>query len=407
MRGNSHLNQTQLLIIPVECVSLTSIRLRLCLVICTLVILTPIFTNTEIISAQSGSPPARLHPGIQFDAENDRVIMFGGGTISGVLGDTWKYEYSLNTWTRLYPPTSPPARSGAAMVYAPTHECMILFGGWSGSTQADDTWIFNCTTDEWEEVSPAVSPSPRMSSNMVYDSTNDLVLLFSGYGAGLERPQDTWCYNISENTWTQLDPETSPTGRYGHCMFYDTENNRTVLFSGNAEDGMNADLWEYDYSTDTWSELSTYPNPLGRKWGSMTYDSDLNRGFLFGGDCNDPEFIADTWILNCSTSDWAELEPASHPERRASPGLAYDSTNHLVVLFGGQGGGFGGDYYPFDDTWVFTDGEWIDMSTIPSGSATTTGGALSIEWIITGVSIPLLIGAFLFMKLKRRNQYSN
>ncbi|MGY5880865.1 MAG: hypothetical protein RTV31_11475, partial [Candidatus Thorarchaeota archaeon] len=91
----------------------------------------------------------------------------------------------------------------------------------------------------------------------------------------------------------------------------------------------------------------------------------------------------------------------SKPEVRASPGLAYDSTNHLVVLFGGQGGGFGGDYYSFDDTWVFLNNEWVDMSTMPSSSVTTSNGVIPIEWIIVGISIPAIIGAVILVKMKR------
>ena len=133
----------------------------------------------------------------------------------------------------------------------------------------------------------------------------------------------------------------------------------------------------------------------------MVYDSDLNRGILFGGDCNDPEFIDDTWAFNCNTSDWEQFTLESKPEVRASPGLAYDSANHVIVLFGGQGGGFGGDYFTFDDTWVFTNNEWVDMSTIPSGSGTTTNGILPIEWIIVGVSVPIAIGVVIFVKIKK------
>jgi hypothetical protein len=355
----------------------------------------------EYSPAQTGSPPSRMHPGIQFDQTNERVVMFGGGTLFSVLGDTWTYTYSTNTWTQIFPTASPSARSGAATAYDPTRDCMILFGGWLGSSRGEDTWIFNCTTDEWSEVSPVISPSPRMSSNMVYDSTNDVVVLFSGYCDESVRPDETWVYDMSTNTWSEMSPATSPCGRYGHCMIYDSTGNRTILFSGNSPDGMTSDLWEYDYPTDTWTELFAYPQPLGRKWGSMVYDSDMNRGILFGGDCNDPEFIDDTWAFNCNTSDWDQFVLESKPEVRASPGLAYDSINELVVLFGGQGGGFGGDYYSFDDTWVFENNEWVDMSTMPSSSDTTSNGATPIEWIVLGISIPVIIGAVILVKMKR------
>ena len=372
-------------------------------IICLFIIIQPAITVDGHIPAQTGSPSSRIHPCMGYDPVNERVIMFGGGTLSGVLGDTWMYEYSTNTWTQIHSVSNPSGRNDGSLVYDPISNCMILYGGWCGMTlgRTDDTWIFNCTTDEWTEVSPEESPSPRSSSNMVYDSTNNVVILFGGYGEDDPHTDDTWCYNTTENTWTEMSPAIHPCGRYGHCMIYDPDNDRTILFSGNSIEGMNPDLWEYNFTADSWTELTAYPRPLGRKWGSMVYDSGGNRGILFGGDCNDPEFIDDTWVLNCSTSEWEELEIDPSPEVRANPGLAYDSINNLIVLFGGQGGGFGGDYYTFDDTWVYADNEWTDMSTMSSSTGTESTGAVSIEWLMVGITVPLIAIAIIVVWKKK------
>ena len=372
-------------------------------IICLFIMLQLTLAAEGYIPAQTGSPPARIHPCMDYDPINERVIMFGGGTMSGVHGDTWMYVYSANTWTPIQSIPNPPARNDGAMIYDPVSNCMILFGGWLGMIlgRGDDTWIFNCTTDEWTEVSPEVSPSPRSSANMVYDSTNNIVILFGGYGEVDPHTEDTWCYSLTENTWTEMSPATHPCGRYGHCMIYDPIHNRTILFSGNSDDGMNPDLWEYNFTADSWTELSVNPHPLGRKWGTIVYDPDEHRGILFGGDCNDPEFVNDTWAFNCSSSEWEVQDPEQSPCVRANAGLAYDSTNDLIVLFGGQSGGFGGNYYSMDDTWVYVDDEWIDMSTMPSSSDTTSNGAIPIEWIVLGISIPVIIGAVILVKMKR------
>lgn len=376
-------------------------RNLLFLAICLFIIIQPTLTDADHIPAQTGSPYSRIHPCMAYDPVNERVIMFGGGTLSGVLGDTWMYAYSTNTWIQIQSVSNPVGRNDGSMVYNPTTNCMILYGGWCGMTlgRTDDTWIFNCTTDEWSEVSPEESPSPRSSSNMVYDSTNNVVVLFGGYGEDDPHTEDTWCYNPTENMWTEMNPTVHPCGRYGHCMIYDPIKNRTILFSGNSDEGMNPDLWEYNFTADSWTELTVYPRPLGRKWGSMVYDSDSNRGILFGGDCNDPEFIDDTWSLNCSTSEWEELEIDPSPEVRANPGLAYDSTNNLIVLFGGQGGGFGGNYYTFNDTWVLLNNTWIDMSAVSGGTGTTA--SMPVDLLIIGITVPLIAIAIIVVWKKK------
>ena len=54
-----------------------------------------------------------------------------------------------------------------------------------------------------------------------------------------------------------------------------------------------------------------------------------------------------------------------------------------------------------DDTWVYADDEWIDMSTMPSSPATTSNGVIPIEWIIVGISVPVIIGVVILVKMKR------
>jgi hypothetical protein len=237
-----------------------------------------------------------------------------------------------------------------------------------------------------------------MSPGMVFDTTNNVAVLFGGYGNEVTH-SDTWIFDYSTTTWTEMSPTTHPSGRYGPCMFYDAENERTMLFSGNALDGMNPDMWEYNYTTDEWNEIVEYPQPLGRKWGSMTYDSDNQVGLLFGGDCNDPEFVDDTWVFNCSTNEWQEMAPEASPCVRASPGLTYDPINQKAILFGGQSRDDSG-YISLDDTWTYdlATGTWTDMSTVSGTTATTTSSTtttttdsgIPIEMLTLGITLPVV-----------------
>ena len=368
-----------------------SARLKLFFVVCVLIIIQPSFVAGDFVPAQTNTPPIRMFPGMQYDPANERTIMFGGGTMSGVRGDTWMYVYSTNTWTQIHSSANPAGRNGAGMVYDPTSGCMILFGGWIGSSRADDTWIFNCSTDEWTQVFPEESPLPRMSPNMVFDTTNNVVVLFGGIGNDITH-DDTWIYNSSSNTWTERSSSVHPCGRYGQCMIYDPVNDRTLLFSGNSVEGMNPDMWEYDFVSNNWTDISQTPHPLGRKWGSMVYDSDRQMGILFGGDCNTPEFVNDTWVYTCDSDEWVSKSPDTSPCVRASPGLAYDSTNQKVILFGGQSKHSDDDYYSLGDTWVYDPVANTWTETI---SDTSQGLVVPIEWIVVGLTIPVGVAALI------------
>jgi N-acetylneuraminic acid mutarotase len=73
------------------------------------------------------------------------VIVFGG-VLSGstsFLNDTWAYDPSANTWTELTPSgTLPSRRHDQAMVYDPSGNRMIMFGGFASSSRLNDTWVY-------------------------------------------------------------------------------------------------------------------------------------------------------------------------------------------------------------------------------------------------------------------------
>lgn len=57
-----------------------------------------------------------------------------------------------------------------------------------------DTWIFD--GENWQELHPPTSPSPRWAACMTYDAMNGQVVLFGG-GAANEYLDDTWILDLS------------------------------------------------------------------------------------------------------------------------------------------------------------------------------------------------------------------
>ena len=63
------------------------------------------------------------------------------------------------------------------------------------------------------------------------------MIMFGGLAeGGGNYYNDTWVYNITNNTWLNITPQGKyPQGRYGHSMVYDIKNN-VVEFNKGAED---------------------------------------------------------------------------------------------------------------------------------------------------------------------------
>lgn len=76
------------------------------------------------------------------DTLNNRFTIFGGGTRTSAYNDVYALDLTTNTWTQLTPSGTPPApRYATQVVYDAPNQRMILFGGGSqGGNIYNDCW---------------------------------------------------------------------------------------------------------------------------------------------------------------------------------------------------------------------------------------------------------------------------
>ncbi|HUW91093.1 MAG TPA: kelch repeat-containing protein [Candidatus Nanopelagicaceae bacterium] len=235
----------------------------------------------------SNKPSARFGIGLVYDKSVKKLILFGGGyqdsTSHTYYGDTWCYDPIVNLWTELFPSNSPSARSSHSMVYDPVNQKIILFGGVDLSDNwLNETWIYDSTTNSWTQVFPDSAPPIRGSASMFYDVQTQKVIVFGGYRDSGNHLDDTWAYDYTTNNWTNLNPISKPTGRYGAPMIYDPINQRGLMFGGRTSTYLD-ESWVYYYSNNTWLELILATKPTERYWEGLTFDESAQKVILFGG----------------------------------------------------------------------------------------------------------------------------
>jgi hypothetical protein len=330
-----------------------------------------------------------------YDPYNEQVVMHGGATTGfGYLDDTWAYSYATNQWTRLTR-TSPTARANHAMVYCNSTNEIILFGGW----QVGGTWSFDCEVQTWSELVTSTDPGEHHSLAMAYDPKENAVILFGGFNSDGVETDDTWKFDLETRDWSDLSPATTPLARYGHVMVYDESIEQVVMTCGNtATQGHQQDTWTYNASSNTWTELATDGNPDRLKWPSMTYDTVNQKGILFGGQIGDNP-VSGTWIYDGILNSWQKRYPDNPPEPRINTGLAFDSSNNITILYGGADY----EFATYTDTWVysFEDNAWTVMSDGPTTPLTTTPGP-PLEWVVIGIAAPAVAIVILLVWRGRR-----
>jgi PKD domain/Galactose oxidase, central domain len=334
------------------------------------------------------SPRARGNPGIAYDAADGYVVLFGGlNTAVGALGDTWILRNG--TWSNISSTagTPPAARFDASMAYDAANGYVVLFGGESASGFfLNDTWEFQA--GRWSQLSPSGPvPAERYEAGMTYDAAARELVLFGGSDSSTYF-NDTWTF--SSGNWTKLSVQGShaPPSRRLAAFSYDAADNVSVLFGGVTASftGFN-DTWTF--ANRTWTELneSGRPVPTARWVVYSVYDPELGGDLLMGGCVNQGchSTLDDTWVF--ADGNWTELtglvrapsDRGANPEVYEPVGL---SGGPDVVFFGGSdtNGSLG-------DTWAFSSAIYSTLDASPS--RTDAGGSIDLSSMTAGGTRPL------------------
>src|SRR5581483_4311008 len=112
-------------------------------------------TGWTQLTPNGGTPGPRYGAQTVVDPHTNHVLLFGGmfdtvtppvppakdpTEVQSYVGDMWEWDGSA--WTQLHQDTIPPARDNGRMVYDPSRDQIVLFGGYAGAYFAD-TWAWD------------------------------------------------------------------------------------------------------------------------------------------------------------------------------------------------------------------------------------------------------------------------
>lgn len=276
-------------------------------------------TNTWQAVGQNQPVPNGGNAGsVAYDAESDRVIVYINHYFDETysideldfLGETWAYDFNSDTWTNMETPDVPFGFLGARLAYDAESDRVILFGGWrpdDNEPYFDQTWAYDFNANRWEQMHPEVSPSPRNFQAMAYDPEADRVILFGGeHNIFLN---DTWAYDYNTDTWELLEVQDAPSIRAYCSMAYVDSLRQTVLFGG-ISPVVKRDTWAFDYDRMAWTEYETEDAPTRRAWYAMTYDPVFDTVVLHGGGKSQYFFDDQLWYFNPATLAWVDMTAA-------------------------------------------------------------------------------------------------
>jgi hypothetical protein len=318
----------------------------------------------------SPTNPPSARAGIHGVGEGSNLWIFGGLTGSAPTFSNEMWRFDGTAWTNLTPATSPSARDWYASAWDAARSRYVLFGGrtLNGTAQVDagDTWEFDGAS--WTQSTPAVSPSARRWSAMVFDPTLGKCVLFGGSAAGTTFLGDTWTWD--GGTWTQLAPVTSPSPRARGWLEWDSQRGRALYFGGKNTTAATALAETWSWNGSTWTQIVTSTQP---GWNSgtgliaygMGYDVLRDRMVLMGGTRTTATVSAQTWEFD--GSDWILRGTGPLPGRTGTA-LAFVLGQARTLVFGGSDG-----TNPRGDLWQYQTANWPGYTPVGTGCAGSAG----------------------------------
>ena len=310
-------------------------------------------------------PPVQDPGGdLVFDSESGVALFFDDN-----LKNVWVYSFEENNWTSTYSPEMPDGGiSPTSAAYDSTNDITIFFGLNTGpGYAANETWSYDYNSNHWVNLTTTGAPPKRVAGAFVYDSNAEKFILISGINRLFIEPyeyfQDVWTYDYLTNVWTNVTPSINPPSRWESGSVYDPVADKTIIFGGmrdlnDGSWGLAAnDTWIFDLTTTTWTQLETVNTPPRRSHFNMIYNDEKDITMLFGGG-QENNWFSDTWIFEYESKTWTELNCTNHPLRRWDSFLTYNTITHEALLYGGKI-----DNSPLtliSDTWIFTYDETCD-----------------------------------------------
>jgi len=199
-------------------------------------------------------PKGRDNHQLVYDPQRDVYWMYGG--TSG--GGFWMFDPKDRTWTVLERKHDgkrlPIVTLDPGFAYSAHHEGILLFGGnrWA---PGEDTWWFDAVERKWTQLRPEPSPPARaqVENALTYDTVRKQFILFGGRAPAKKKLGDTWIYDPSDGSWTNMKPPVSPPARDRHIVVFDQKNGVAILLGAHKD----ADTWIYDPDENQWQELVT------------------------------------------------------------------------------------------------------------------------------------------------------
>ncbi|KAL0249697.1 hypothetical protein GEMRC1_004925 [Eukaryota sp. GEM-RC1] len=308
----------------------------------------------------SASPGGLRGSSLVSDAAGNLYLLFGSDSLHKETNNMYKLNFSTTTpsFELLQTNGTPPSPRSFQSVVCADHY-IYIFGGEHESYALNDFHRLNLKTLEWSLISSSAPPPARFSHSMCF--FGECIVLYGGASRSSSTPRnssgmpmlyfgDLWVYNITLDSWTEVNLLEKVPGRYGSSL--NVIDDSMIVFGGYNEHGKTNQLLEILFtsvsSSFNLSEFASHatirvinpvslaPPPRHNHAAARFVVEGKHYLLVFGGN-GEKEILNDLWLYDHSGIRFTQclFDPmtSSVPQPRHSLSVAV--RDGKAVFFGG------------------------------------------------------------------------
>ena len=289
------------------------------------------------------APSARYDSCSFYQNSIKSFFVIGGLTQDTRLNDIWKFDTNTNSWREVPTPSGVSLKDAGRMnycVFDQDTDSLYLYGINEGGNASPSRILkYYVNSNKIEELASSNVPGTSRGHSLLL-LKNGLpepsLVIFGGEDGGSNKNNDVRVFSLISKEFEVLEVNgLKPRARMLHTAVI-SDDNKMIIVGGKSNSGNSNDIWSFDFTTKTWTEVSLNNENIQTYFTSNTYDEESNSIYLFGGQKSDSsEFSSDLLKYSIEDDDWKELNSDSKPGELSGSALILTPENNLYI-FGGN-----------------------------------------------------------------------
>ena len=263
----------------------------------------------------------------------NEFLIWGGIYGNAVYPDGLRLDMATNTWRAIPADPAIPARYGQSAIWSGSE--MIIWGGYNTIYTPFATYVYtnnggryDPASDAWTQTGASAAPTARSGHTAVW--TGSEMIVWGGYGDGLQYFGDGGRYDPTTDVWTALPDDPAISARGAHKAVW---TGSQMLIWGGSNGMLLGTGARFDPAGGGWTAMSNSGAPLPRSYFSAVWSgSEL---LIWGGQVAGTfDYVNDGGRYNPGSDTWTEIPPTPLVNKRGTHAAVWSGSE--MIVWGGR-----------------------------------------------------------------------